>query len=355
MRVDVPVCLEPLGDKRSGILPPPDTLSMPGSSFETTNSSRARDASPSPEVGAILDGPAGEPAAFPFPRLATSLAESYAWCRRCTRRSHSNFYLSFFTLPRRLFADMCVLYAFLRVSDDIGDQAAVPAATRSRWLAEWQAQAARALERGVFEHPALPALADVVERHHIPREHLFAVIEGIRRDLDPAGFETFAELSDYCYHVAGAVGLCCLHIWGVTDGRALELAIDCGLAFQLTNILRDVAEDAQQGRYYLPREDLRRFGLTIDDLKQATPAARIRELMAWEAARARAYFDRARGLVPLCSPAGRPILDAMLRTYEALLDAIERSGFAVDGRRIEIGRWRKLRIALGAWWRHRRG
>jgi len=287
-------------------------------------------------------------------RGAASLAESYAWCRRCTRRSRSNFYLSFFTLPRSLFDDMCVLYAFMRVTDDLGDDATIPVPTRSALIDQWCVQVEQALDGGGFEHPALPALADIVMRHGVPREYLFAVIDGIRRDLDPSGFETFAELSDYCYHVAGAVGLCCLHIWGFSDVRALKLAVDCGLAFQLTNILRDVGEDARMGRCYLPREDLRRFGLTLEDLRTETSVSRFRDLMAWEAVRARTYFASAQDLVPLCSPAGRPILDAMLRTYAALLDAIEVSGYDVHARRIEVGRWRKMRIGLGSLWRYRR-
>jgi phytoene synthase len=283
-----------------------------------------------------------------------SLKESYSWCRRCTRRSRSNFYLSFFTLPPHLFRDMCVLYAFMRVTDDLGDDPTIPVAARPALIDRWRAQVEQALDGGGFEHPALPALADIVMRHGVPREYLFAVIDGIRRDLDPRGFETFAELSEYCYQVAGAVGLCCLHIWGFTDARALGLAVDCGLAFQLTNILRDVAEDARMGRCYLPREDLRRFGLATDDLRLGTSAARFRDLLAWEAVRARAYFASAQGLVPLCSRAGRPILDAMLRTYAALLDAIEASGYDVQERRIEVGRWRKIRIALDSLWRYRR-
>ncbi len=283
-----------------------------------------------------------------------SLAESYAWCRRCTRRSRSNFYVSFLTLPRSLFCDLCVLYAFMRVSDDLGDDATIPVRERSASIDRWRSEVAQTLDGGRFEHPVLPALADVVRRHGIPRDYFFDVIDGVQSDLDPRTFETFAELSDYCYHVAGAVGLCCLHIWGFTDPRAKSLAIDCGLAFQLTNILRDVAEDARMGRYYLPQEDLRRFGLTTEDLRTGRPSAPFRDLMAWESGRARAYFTRAEELVPLCSPAGRPILDAMLRTYAALLAAIEASDYDVHARRIAVGRWRKMRIALGSLWRYGR-
>ena len=171
-------------------------------------------------------------------------------------------------------------------------------------------------------------------------------------DLNFRGFETFEDLKHYCYHVAGAVGLCCIHVWGFREERALQLAVDCGLAFQLTNIIRDVAEDARVGRCYIPREDLQRFGLTPADLSSDREYLRLRELLAWEAVRARESFLSARQLIPLCKPQGRPILDAMIRTYGALLGAIESSNFDVS-RRISLGRPRKLAIVLGSLWRHR--
>ncbi len=283
------------------------------------------------------------------------LADSYQWCCRSTRASRSNFYLSFWTQPRPYFRDLCVLYAFMRVSDDLGDDVTIPLGQRSASIDQWRKEIAQALHGEAFNHPLLPALADVVRRHAIPPQYLFDVIDGVETDLDSRGFETFEQLSDYCYHVAGAVGLCCLSIWGYTDERAKGLAIDCGLAFQLTNILRDVAEDARMGRCYLPREDLARFGLSIDSLRTGKPSVRFRELMAWEAARARTYFARAQELVPLCRPVGRPILDAMLRTYSALLNAIEASEYDVHRGRIRVARWRKIAIALGSACRYHRG
>ncbi len=218
--------------------------------------------------------------------FAGILRTSYRWARELTQASRSNFYYSLLALPRPLFRDMCALYAFMRVSDDLGDDNRLSLAERSALLAQWRVDVDQALDGADFRHPALPALADVVARHRIPRETLFAVIDGVQMDLDAAGFETFADLADYCYHVAGAVGLCCLHIWGFDSSDAPPLAIDCGRAFQLTNILRDVAEDARMGRCYLPREDLRRFGLGESHLQTDRMEPRFRELMAFEAARA---------------------------------------------------------------------
>jgi phytoene synthase len=282
-----------------------------------------------------------------------NLLESYAWCHRLTRLSRSSFYLSFYTLPRDLFRDLCVLYAFMRVSDDLGDDATVSLGDRSAAIHKWRTMLGQALDGKRCEHPVLPALTDVVRRRRVPREYLVDVIDGVESDLVPRIFETFSDLSDYCYHVAGAVGLCCMHIWGYTDPRAEELAVDTGLAFQLTNILRDVAEDARMGRHYLPQEDLDRFGLTTADLCTGQPLPQFRELMAYEAARARVYFGRAEELVGLCSPAGRAILDAMVRTYSSLLNAIESSAFDVHSQRIRLGLWRKMRIVLGSYWRYR--
>jgi phytoene synthase len=281
------------------------------------------------------------------------LAASQAWCLSCTRSSASSFYYSFWTLPRPVYRDMCVLYAFMRVSDDLGDDESIPQVQRTARLDRWRLDVAAALETGRCGHPLLPALADLVARHELPVEHLLAVIEGVRRDLDFQGFETFDELSDYCYHVAGTVGLCCIHIWGYTDARATPLAIDCGRAFQVTNILRDLAEDAKRGRCYVPREDLRRFGLTPNDLRQAAPDARFSALMRYQVSRARDDFRRAAALPAYCRPVGRPILAAMLGTYGSLLDRIEAAGYEVRDRRIRLSRWELIRIAASAHLRHR--
>jgi phytoene synthase len=202
-------------------------------------------------------------------------------------------------------------------------------------------------------HFVFPALADVVRRHGIPPEHLAAVIDGVAMDLEPAGFETFGELADYCYHVAGAVGLCCIHVWGFHGGQAAGRAIDCGTAFQLTNILRDLGEDAAMGRVYLPREDLRRFGYSLDDLRAGRRTDAFRELMRFQVARAREHYARAERLFDDLDPPGRPIFAAMLRIYGGLLEEIERREYDVFSRRLRLPKWRKLWIAGDAIVRHR--
>ena len=279
---------------------------------------------------------------------SADLKQSYAWCRSLTKRTAENFYSSFLVLPRNRFRDMCVLYAFMRVSDDLGDDGNIPTDQRAGMLARWRKSVGRALSGERFDHPLLAALWDVVERRGVPHEHLFAVIDGIATDLNPQGFETFAELEHYCYHVAGAVGLCCIHIWGFHDNRAIERAVDCGLAFQITNILRDLAEDEEMGRVYLPREDLRRFGYTEQDIAAHRHDERFVRLMQFEVERARGYFCRAEELSDYLDPAGKPIFRIMLRIYGGLLNEIERRNYDVYSGRVTLPRWRKLLIAIDA-------
>jgi len=281
------------------------------------------------------------------------LGESFAWCKSLARRTAGNFYFSFLTLPADQLRDMCVLYAFMRVTDDLGDDSEKSLETRRSALGEWRQMVELALAGGPCHHEALPALADLVARHQIPHEYLQAVIDGVERDLDHQGFQTFEELQDYCYLVAGAVGLCCIHVWGSASDEAAPLAIDCGTAFQLTNILRDLGEDADAGRVYLPQEDLERFGYHRSDMIARRRDERFEKLMRFEVDRAREFYARAEGLFPYLKPAGKSIYAAMLRIYGGLLDEIERRQFDVYSKRVRLPRWRKLWISLDALVRYR--
>jgi phytoene synthase len=283
-----------------------------------------------------------------------SVAESYDYCRRLARKTARNFYYSFLTLSRDRRRAMCVLYSFMRVTDDLGDSDQSQT-VRESGLRRWEASLLRACGSRSCDHPVLPALIDVIGRYHIPVDYLLDVIAGVEMDLEPIAFATFDQLADYCYHVAGAVGLACIHLWGFHDARAPAAAIDCGTAFQLTNILRDLREDAARGRIYLPREDLDRFQITPAELAGTNPAAKIaaaggrddrfERLMQFEVARARDYYTRARALYEYLDPPGKPILEAMLRIYGGLLDEIERRRYDVFSRRVELSCGRKLFIA----------
>ncbi|MGE0607533.1 MAG: phytoene/squalene synthase family protein [Pirellulales bacterium] len=288
--------------------------------------------------------------------MTTPVEASYALCQQAARRASSSFYYSFLLLPRAKRRAMCALYAFLRKTDDLGDGDSGPgdaksiAAQRAE-LAAWRASFRRALQ-GSFDDPLLPALADTVERFAIPPEHLEAVIDGVEMDLQGSRYETWDELALYCHRVASVVGLACIQIWGYRDELALEPARQCGLAFQLTNILRDLKEDAQRGRIYLPAEDLRRFAYSPDDLRAGIRDARFRALMKHELDRAEQFYRQAEELQGWLSSDGVPIFGTMLSTYRGLLDEIRRLDGDVFTSRVRLSSWRRLRIA--ARWLFRR-
>jgi phytoene synthase len=284
--------------------------------------------------------------------MAPTLEDSYTYCRALAKHTARNFYYSFLTLPRDRFRAMCVLYAFMRVTDDLGDDLTA-GVDRAAALSRWRTELLFAWNSGKCQHPVLPAVVDMLRVQQVPLQYLLDVITGVEMDLQPAAYRTFEELSGYCYHVAGAVGLACIHLWGFHDPRALAAAVDCGTALQLTNILRDLREDADRGRIYLPAEDLQRFGISADDLVSGRRDPRFDALMQFEVTRTRDYYTRARALFGYLEPAGQPILETMLRIYGGLLDEIERRGYDVFTRRIELSCGRKLFIAGHAIVRHK--
>lgn len=285
-----------------------------------------------------------------------SLATSYAHCRQVMRQTATNFHYSFLVLPRAKRRAMYALYAFARLTDDLGDDdlgdGARSLAERRRSLGAWRESLDRGL-RGTFDSPIFPALADTVRRYGIPADYLRAVIDGVEMDLDHAPYQTFESLSDYCYKVASAVGLCCIHIWGFRDRAAIEPAIACGTAFQLTNILRDLKEDACRNRVYLPLDDLRRFGYTLDELRQGVVNSRFRELMRFEIERAEGLYRQAADLPRWLEPDGQSVFGAMTSIYRELLGEIKRVDGDVFGHRVRLTAWRKLRLAGRWFFRHR--
>jgi phytoene synthase len=241
---------------------------------------------------------------------------------------------------------MCALYAFLRVADDLTD-AGGPLAEKQALLTQWRRQFDRALA-GDYRHPLYPALHDTVVAYAIPREYLDAVLDGVEMDLFRDSYATFAELYGYCYRVASAVGLACIHIWGFADRSAKVYAESAGIAFQLTNILRDLGEDAARGRVYLPQEDLERFGYGPDRLRRGEQDERFRCLMQFQAQRARSYYEKATPLHGLLPSAGRAVFQVMMRTYRGLLETIEQRDYDVFSSRVSLSRWRKLGLVVQA-------
>jgi len=271
--------------------------------------------------------------------MQVSLDQSYAYCRKVARTRARNFYYSFVLLSKSQRAAMCAMYAFMRYCDDLSDE---PGATRSA-IERWRTDLDAALAGHFSGHPVWPAFHDAVARFKIPHGYFHEMIDGVASDLDSRRFETFDDLYRYCYQVASVVGLTVIHIFGFESPAALPLAEKCGIAFQLTNILRDIREDSENGRLYLPLEDLRRFGVTEEDLRAGTGAI---PLLRFEAARARSYYDESRPLLNLVHPKSRASLAALIGIYSALLTKIERSGFDVFTRRIRLSALQKTWIVL---------
>ncbi len=272
---------------------------------------------------------------------------------RLTRKSRSNFFYAFLTLPRPQREAIYAVYAFCRIVDDAVDLGCDRAAQRAE-LARWRDEVRRVYE-GDPAHPAGERLQAAARLFPIPREALFEIIAGVEMDLERSTYETFEELYPYCYRVASAVGLCCIEIFGYSDTRAREFAVDLGVALQLTNIMRDVEPDARAGRVYLPQEELRRFGVTAGDLAAGRYTPEFASLMAHQAARARQYYERAWAARPRADERSLFAAEIMGRTYFALLETMERQRFRVFGKRVSVPTPKKLGIALRCWARSRWG
>ena len=262
-----------------------------------------------------------------------------------SRREAKNFYYSFLLLPPARRRSMCALYAFLRRTDDLADGPGSDSAKREV-LNGWREELDSALEGGPCDWPGLPAMADTAARHAIPPRYLRDVLDGVAMDLEPRSFATFDDLYPYCYRVASAVGLACIHIWGYRSegGLAERFAEECGVALQLTNILRDVREDARSGRVYLPREDLDRFGVAPEELAADRPSASARALFAYQGRRAYDFYAKGSPLIRLVAPVGRPVLRAIVGIYRGLLDEIARRQFDVLSMRVSVPPWKKAAI-----------
>jgi 15-cis-phytoene synthase len=224
-------------------------------------------------------------------------------------------------MPSEKRRSFCAVYAFMRYCDDISDGASTLEAKREM-LRHWRAELDAAVSGDYQGHPILPAFHDTVAKFSIPPEYFHWIIDGAEMDLTIGRYESFQDLYRYCFNVASAVGLVCLQIFGFSDDSAKKYGEYCGIAFQLTNILRDIKEDAEMGRIYLPIEDLERFHYTPEELQQGIMDERFQSLMSYEAARAQEYYAKARCLLPLVDEASRPALWAMMEIYSRILKKI---------------------------------
>jgi len=290
-----------------------------------------------------------------------ALAAAYAACRAIAEREAKNFYYAFLALPRARRNAICAIYAFMRQADDLADDESISPTERRRrldaWLAAW-----REVGKGApTTDLVFLAVRDATERYDIPLKLLDELVAGVTLDLGhPAGeapetYATFPDLYHYCYLVASVVGLVCIRIFGYRDLRAEKLAEETGIAFQLTNILRDVAEDAARNRVYLPLKNLAQHNVPLDALlrrpRSAPPTPAERELFAAIARLAEHYYSRARLLLPLVDPASRPALWVLVSIYHALLKRIKRANYDVFSSRAAVPLWQKLAIlAVGLVW-----
>ena len=303
-----------------------------------------------------------QPATVPWMPAPAQLAMAYSVCRGITRTAAKNFYYAFLVLPRRKREALCAVYAFMRRCDDIADDATLSLHERRQKLDAWLDAFHRAQQGYPTDDPIILGLTDAQRRYMIPAGLLDELALGTAMDVenppeaeDEPGFareiptlqvqyKSFEDLRQYCYRVASVVGLVCIHVFGYRDPEAEELAERCGLAFQLTNIIRDVKEDAAQGRVYLPEEDLKQFNLSSLELLKNPDPARFRPLLEMEAGRAREFYRAGDELIPYVAEDSRPALWVLVNIYRSLLEKIASRQFDVFTGKVTLSTWEKLRI-----------
>jgi phytoene synthase len=283
---------------------------------------------------------------------------AYSVCKGITRRAAKNFYYAFLVLPRRKREALCAVYAFMRLCDDITDDPKLSLPERRQKLDTWLDGLHRAQQGQPTDDAILLALTDAQRRYSIPAGLLDELAHGTAMDVEQAEasaqttsapgltiqYKTFEDLRLYCYRVASVVGLVCIHVFGYRDPAAEHLAERCGLAFQLTNIIRDVKEDAGMGRIYLPEEDMAKFGLSASELLEMPNPARFAPLLALEADRAREFYASGEALIPYVAEDSQPALWVLVTIYRRLLEKIAEKQYDVFSAKIALSTSEKLRI-----------
>ena len=275
----------------------------------------------------------------------TTLAADHRECAAILRRSGSSFAMPISLLPEAKRRGTTALYAFCRVADDIVDDAADREAAAAG-LAAFSTATDAAISGLPVDDPVLRAVTDTIRRYAVPEQCLRDILAGVRMDLNRSRYETPAELELYCSRVASAVGIAAIHVWGFTDPAAIDLAHDCGVAFQLTNILRDIPEDLGRGRVYLPEEDFVACGCTVDDLLAGRIGPPFARLATLEAQRAAARFRRAAALDGMLSTDGRGVFRSMFGVYRTLLRAVSRQGAGIFTAKVRASKPRLMAAAL---------
>ncbi|HET7893685.1 MAG TPA: phytoene/squalene synthase family protein [Candidatus Sulfotelmatobacter sp.] len=295
---------------------------------------------------------------IPWTPAPPQLVMAYSVCKGITRAAAKNFYYAFLVLPRRKREALCAVYAFMRLCDDITDDPRLSLPERRQKLETWLDALHRAQQGHPTDDAILLALTDAQRRYSIPAGLLDELAHGTAMDVEHAEagtqttgapvitiqYKTFEDLRLYCYRVASVVGLVCIHIFGYRDPAAEPLAETCGLAFQLTNIIRDVKEDASMGRIYLPEEDLAKFNLSASELLATPDPARLRPVLELEADRARKFYLSGDALIPYIAEDSQPALWVLVTIYRRLLEKIAEKQYDVFSAKISLSTWEKLRI-----------
>jgi len=290
----------------------------------------------------------------PWTPAPPQLVMAYSVCKGITRVAAKNFYYAFLVLPRRKREALCAVYAFMRRCDDITDDPKLSLPERRQQLDAWLDALHRAQQGHPTDDAILLALTDAQRRFTIPAGLLDELAHGTAMDVEesessqqtgvPIHYKTFEDLRLYCYRVASVVGLVCIHVFGYRDPAAESLAEKCGVAFQLTNIIRDVKEDAGLGRVYLPEEDLAKSGLAVSDVLALSDAARIRPVLELQAQRARELYASGDELISYISEDSQPALWVLINIYRSLLRKIIEKQYDVFTTRVALSRWEKLRV-----------
>ena len=283
--------------------------------------------------------------------MASELDQAYDHCRLVARERARNFYYAFRTLPASKRRAIYAVYAYCRLCDDVAD-GDLPIQQKRDVLAQTRSSLAAALAGDPPATPARPefhALADAASTFRIPARYFHQILEGVESDLVKTRFADFAELRAYCYGVASLVGLVCIEVFGYEDPCAADYAVDMGIALQLTNILRDLKEDADRDRIYIPQDEMERFGYSEDDFKGGVANENFKALMKFQADRARLYYESSRPLFDLLEPEARACPRVLHAAYSAILDRIEQVGFDVFSQRIGLSAPQKLLITARLW------
>lgn len=293
-----------------------------------------------------------EPAVMPVKGATTGqVARAYEVVAEATKAASSNFYYAFVTLPPEKRNSVYAGYAFCRLADDIVDEGEYGDAAGDALdsLCEKLADA----YDGRAEGDMWVALGDTLHRYPIDQQHLLDVVDGCRMDLDGAKYDTFDDLVKYCKLVASATGLALIEVFGYEDERAVEYAVDLGIALQLTNILRDITEDLEIGRVYLPADELAEYGVSVDDLRSRRVTPEFRRFMKFQVERARRYLASGVRLFPLLDKQSRSCPETMTSVYQTLLDQIEKNDYDVLNTRVGLSKFQKFRLLAVIWLRAR--